>query len=76
MIGSDVGNVGEREFQSQTTRRFSRSGGRYRAIGQELELEFVPARNFSFDFMGVVAGGRTNGNPVMAALGENPNVAC
>ena len=49
MIGSDVGNVGEREFQSQTTGRFSRSGGRYRAIGQELELEFVPARNFRIE---------------------------
>ena len=28
------------------------------------------------DFMAVVAGGRTNGNSVMPALGENPNVAC
>jgi hypothetical protein len=46
MIGSDVGNVGERELQSQTTGRFARTGGSYRAIGQELELEFVPIRNF------------------------------
>jgi hypothetical protein len=46
MIGSDVGNVGEREFQSQTTGRFSRSGGSYRALTQELELEFVPAKDF------------------------------
>jgi len=45
MIGSDIGRVGEREFQSQTTGRFSRSDGTYRAIGQELELEFVPVRN-------------------------------
>jgi methanol metabolism-related c-type cytochrome len=28
------------------------------------------------DFMGVVAGGRQNGNSVMPALGDNPNVAC
>jgi hypothetical protein len=49
MIGTDVGNVGEREFQSQTTARFSRSGGSYRAVGQELELEFVPARNFRIE---------------------------
>jgi hypothetical protein len=46
MIGSDVGNVGEREFESKTTGRFSRNGGHYRAIGQELELEFVPVKNF------------------------------
>src|SRR3978361_2515457 len=45
MIGTDVGNVGEREFQSQTTGRFAKSAGSYRAVGQELELEFVPARN-------------------------------
>src|SRR5215211_8822663 len=46
MIGSDVGNVGERELQSQTTGRFAKNGGSYRAIGQELELEFVPIKNF------------------------------
>lgn len=46
MIGTDVGNVGEREFQSQTSGRFGRDGGRYRAIGQEFELEFVPVSNF------------------------------
>src|SRR5882757_4572359 len=49
MIGTDVGNIGEREFQSQTTGRFSRNGGNYRAVGQELELEFVPARNFRIE---------------------------
>jgi hypothetical protein len=46
IIGSDVGTFGEREFQSETTGRFSRAGGRYRALGQELELEFLPARDF------------------------------
>jgi hypothetical protein len=46
MIGADVGNVGEREFQTETTGRFGRKGGRYRTVGQEFELEFVPVRNF------------------------------
>ncbi|MBC7583549.1 MAG: hypothetical protein H7316_07330 [Tardiphaga sp.] len=45
MIGSDVGRVGEREFESRTTGRLSRRGGGYRAIGQEFELEFVPAKD-------------------------------
>ena len=49
MIGTDVGNVGEQEFQSETTGRFARSGGNYRAAGQQLELEFVPARNFRIE---------------------------
>ncbi|WP_338828290.1 hypothetical protein [Bradyrhizobium sp. 27S5] len=46
MIGSDVGEVGEREFQTQTTGRFAKDGGRYRTLNQELELELVPAPNF------------------------------
>ena len=46
MIGSDVGNVGEREFESKTTGRFSRTGGNYRAVGQQMEVEFVPVENF------------------------------
>ena len=34
-------------------------------------------KNMSYgDFMGVVASGRQNGNSVMPALGDNPNVAC
>jgi len=46
MIGADVGEVGELEFQSQTTGRFAKSAGRYRAVEQELELEAVPVDNF------------------------------
>ncbi len=49
MIGTDVGTAGEREFQSQTTGRFSKTGGNYRAINQELELELVPADNFRIE---------------------------
>ena len=55
MIGSDVGNAGEREFQSQTTGRFSKAGGIYRAIGQEFELEFVPVPNFRVELGGTFA---------------------
>jgi hypothetical protein len=46
MIGTDVGEVGELEFQSQTTGRFAKSAGRYSAVDQEFELEAVPADNF------------------------------
>jgi hypothetical protein len=55
MIGSDVGNVGEREFQSQTTGRFSKAAGSYRALGQEFELEFVPRPNFRIELGGTFA---------------------
>src|SRR6266568_870057 len=62
MIGTDVGNVGEREFQSQTTGRFGR-GGRYRAIGEELEAEFVPAKNFRVEVGSTFAGHDIAGVP-------------
>src|SRR6266851_8978622 len=63
MIGTDVGNVGEREFQSQTTGRFAKNGGNYRAIGQQLELEFVPARNFRIEMATTFASHDINGVP-------------
>jgi hypothetical protein len=49
MIGSDVGELGEREFQTETSGRFSKNGGSYQAAGQQLELEFVPFRNFRIE---------------------------
>ena len=63
MIGSDVGSVGEREFQSQTTGRFSKSDGRYWAISQELELEFVPAKNFRIEMGSTFTSHDINGVP-------------
>src|SRR5215813_6914240 len=49
MIGSDVGERGEREFQTETTGRFSRIGGSYQALSQQFELEFVPVSNFRIE---------------------------
>jgi hypothetical protein len=63
MIGTDVGNVGEREFQSETTGRFGRNGGRYRAVGQELELEFVPVQNFRIEIGSAFASHLISGVP-------------
>src|SRR6267142_1623680 len=63
MIGTDVGNPGEREFQSQTTGRFSKSGGRYRAVGQEFELELVPAKDFRIEIGSAFAAHDINGVP-------------
>ncbi len=63
LIGTDVGNVGEREFQSQTTGRFSKSGDNYRAINQELELEFVPVGNFRIEVGGAFAAHDIDGTP-------------
>jgi hypothetical protein len=63
MIGVDVGDVGEREFQSETTGRFGKDGGTYRALGQELELEFVPIRNFRVEVGTTLAAHTIDGVP-------------
>jgi hypothetical protein len=63
MIGTDVGSVGEREFQTETTGRFGRSGGIYRALGQEFELEFVPVRNFRVEVGSTFASHLISGVP-------------
>ena len=63
MIGTDIGNVGEREFQSQTTGRFARNGGNYRAIGQEFELEFVPVKNVRVELGTTFASHHIRGVP-------------
>src|ERR1700730_5947911 len=60
-IGTDVGSAGEREFQSQTTGRFSKIGGTYRAISHELELELVPADNFRIEIGSAFASYDING---------------
>ena len=49
MIGSDVGDPGEHEFQATATGRFSKQAGTYQAFGQQLELEFVPIKNFRIE---------------------------
>jgi hypothetical protein len=49
MIGTDVGDLGEREFQSETAGRFGKQAGTYQAVGQQLELEFVPIKNFRIE---------------------------
>jgi len=49
MIGTDVGELGEREFQSETAGRVGKQAGTYQAVGQQLELEFVPIKNFRIE---------------------------
>lgn len=63
MIGTDVGNVGEREFQTETAGRFGKSGGTYRAGGQQAELEFVPFRDFRIEMGTAFSAHDINGVP-------------
>lgn len=55
MIGTDVGNVGEREFQTQTTGRFGKGGAAYRALEHEVEIELVPLPNLRVELGGTMS---------------------
>jgi hypothetical protein len=62
-IGSDIGEPGDREFQNETTGRFAKSAGTYRALTNSAELEFVPVKNFRVEFAAVAASYNIGGVP-------------
>jgi hypothetical protein len=49
-IGSDVGNVGEREFEGSVTGRFAKRTGTYGAGSGTMSAEFVPLANLRTEF--------------------------
>jgi hypothetical protein len=53
-IGSDVGDVGERELEGSLTGRFSKRTGTYDAGSGTMSLEFVPMPKLRTEFTGVV----------------------
>ncbi|MDF0583999.1 hypothetical protein [Bradyrhizobium yuanmingense] len=63
MIGTDIGNVGEREFQTQTTGRFGKGGSAYRALEHEVEIEVVPLPNFRVEVGGTASLHHITGVP-------------
>jgi hypothetical protein len=53
-IGSDVGEVGEREIEGSATGRFSKRTGTYAAGTSTLSAEFVPMPNLRTEITGAV----------------------
>jgi hypothetical protein len=54
-IGTDIGEVGERELESETNSRFGKRTGSYTALSQGLEAEFTPIENFRLSIGGSLA---------------------
>jgi len=52
-VGSDVGEVGERELEGSLTGRFSKRTGTYDAGSGTMSMEFVPAPNLRTEFTAV-----------------------
>jgi len=53
-IGSDVGELGERELEGSLTGRFSKRTGTYDAGSGTMSMEFVPMQNLRTEFTAVV----------------------
>jgi hypothetical protein len=53
-IGSDVGDVGERELEGSVTGRFAKQSGTYVATASTMSVEFVPMANLRTEFTGAV----------------------
>ena len=53
-IGSDVGDVGDREIEGSLTGRFSKRAGTYDAGSGTMSAEFVPLPNLRTEFTGMV----------------------
>src|SRR4051794_2299916 len=53
-IGSDVGDVGDREIEGSITGRFAKRSGTYAAGASTLSVEFVPIQNLRTELTGVV----------------------
>lgn len=49
-IGSDVGDVGEKEFEGSVTGRFSKQNGTFNAGNATASMEFVPMTNLRTEF--------------------------
>jgi hypothetical protein len=54
-IGSDVGDVGDKEIEGSGTGRFSKRNGTYDAGSSTLSAEFVPLPNLRTEFTGAVS---------------------
>jgi hypothetical protein len=48
-IGTDIGEVGEKEIEGQTTGRFGKRNGSYTGLSQMLSAEFTPVQNFRLE---------------------------
>ena len=52
--GSDVGELREKEIESETVGRFGKADGSYAVLTSQLRAEFTPAENFRFEVGAIV----------------------
>src|SRR5690242_8065127 len=55
LVGTDIGKVGEKEFESETTMGLGKRGGSYGALAQTLALEYIPLENLRVELGAILA---------------------
>ena len=55
LVGTDVGKVGEKEFESETNAALGKRGGSYGALAQTFALEYIPIENLRVE-LGAILG--------------------
>ena len=55
LTGTDIGEVGEKEIESETTGQFNKRAGSYAALSQMIALEYTPTQNLRLE-MGAILG--------------------
>jgi hypothetical protein len=55
LTGTDIGEDGDKEIESETTGRFNKRTGSYSSLSQKLAVEYTPAQNFRLE-MGAIFG--------------------
>jgi hypothetical protein len=53
ITGTDIGEVGDKELESETTGRLGKRAGSYTALSHKLALEYTPLQNLRFE-MGAI----------------------
>jgi len=61
--GSDIGERGEKEFETDSTGRFGRQGGSYAAASTAFEAKYTPLDYFRISGSATIAGYALNGVP-------------
>ncbi|MBV8839478.1 MAG: hypothetical protein JO000_23340 [Alphaproteobacteria bacterium] len=55
LVGTDIGTVGEKEFESETNMGLGKRGGSYGALAQTFALEYIPIENLRIELGAILA---------------------
>ena len=76
LVGTDIGDVGEKEIESRLEGRFGKRVGTYNALFNKVEAEFVPWRDFRFSVAASAAYHDIVGVPGLDDRNKGRSTAC